>query len=123
MVILSAALGDWQYRICATHVHAGGFESLQSIGEYESLLRTKFAGIPEKWIQNIAEQVSKQKPSPAGDVYWQNWWACSSTYEHCQLDPVPHAAPGLLSSVVLLVLVRHWVDHRPLQPSSSWVGG
>eukprot|EP00878_Enallax_costatus_P016055 GHUV01016834.1.p1 GENE.GHUV01016834.1~~GHUV01016834.1.p1 ORF type:complete len:473 (+),score=145.50 GHUV01016834.1:831-2249(+) len=44
----------------------GGFESLQSIGEYESLLRTKFAGIPEKWIQNIAEQVSKQKPSPAG---------------------------------------------------------
>lgn len=48
---------------------AGAFESLHTRGDYETLLRTQFAGIPDDWIPNIAEQLAKQQPSPAGDTH------------------------------------------------------
>lgn len=44
----------------------GGFDDLKTPQDYEQLLRSRFAAIPDQWIPAIAEQTSKQHPSPAG---------------------------------------------------------
>lgn len=45
----------------------GGFDELKSVADYEQLLSTRFAGIPEAWVPEVAQRTFKQTPNPAGD--------------------------------------------------------
>jgi hypothetical protein len=44
----------------------GEHATLTSKDQVEALLKAKFTGVPEHWIPDIAEQVLKEQPSPAG---------------------------------------------------------
>lgn len=45
----------------------GEHATLTSKDQVEALLKAKFTGVPEHWIPDIAEQVLKEQPSPAGE--------------------------------------------------------
>jgi len=44
-----------------------GFDDIITQQDYEQLLSSRFAGIPDQWIQPIAEQTIKQQANPAGE--------------------------------------------------------
>ncbi|KAG1675257.1 hypothetical protein FOA52_016288 [Chlamydomonas sp. UWO 241] len=47
-------------------MRTGDHANVRSAAQYEEILRTRFAGVPEDWIPSIAAQASSKFASPAG---------------------------------------------------------
>ena len=99
------------------------FKSLNTIADYEAVIRDRVSGVPEHWIGDIAQQCLHASPSPQGRRHAPVLAPAAAVclaYAHMQYNPktmvfmltVMHR-PSCTHSQTMAIThsYRHWLSH------------